>query len=505
MFTVFIFNSTVYSFSDIDGLNINFKDMELTEAFRTLAEMTEINIATDSAIQGKTTLYLDDVSLIEALDVLTKTNNLGYKIINNTVFIAPNTKMQEIFENKKTKIYKLKNANPERIKANIDHLISDGIIKINERTNSLIITTYESNFSAIEQAISSLDYSKKQVSLQVRFEEISHSGLEDLGVKWELDNDGVGTTRDLANDSFKIGNLNFGYQVSLGALESSGVANVLANPKITTVEGEEAYINIGDEIPIVQVTEEEDSDGNTQTSKEVEFKNIGINLKITPKITADKKVFIKLEPEITNFIDWIEVEGTKYPETRVKKVSTKVEVRSGETIAIGGLIEETEYEDIAKLPLLGDVPILGKLFQRKTTETEKRELVIFITPQIIEDGVGGFSSEKKREIIPFSYQLERDQSYLELANLFNLFIDNIREYNPKITKNNLSAGQIVEIPIPKKRYYLVQKGDTIESITKKYKIKADIIKRINKIQDLSDHLGEHIILPIDVKIEDDSS
>ncbi|PRX26678.1 type IV pilus assembly protein PilQ [Orenia metallireducens] len=444
--------------------------MDLIEAFRILAETAEMNIATDSSIEGKITLYLDNVSFLEAMDILTKTNGLSYKIIHNTIFVAPTEKIKKNYEAKLTRVFKLKNSDPEKIKENLDHLIDDGAIKINQRTNSLIITTYESNFDQIEETIAALDYSRRQIALQVRFEEISHTGLKDLGVNWEFSGEGkVDDGSSSTTPNLKIGNLNFNYSVSLEALESSGVANVLANPKITTIEGEEANINIGDEIPILtlQTTDED------ETSQEIEFKNIGIDLKITPKITDDNNIFIDLQPEITTFLDWVEINGTRYPTVSIKKVGTKVKVNSGETLAIGGLIQEKEYETMSKVPLLGDLPILGKLFSQKNFESEKRELIIFITPKIINDNSGLDTPTKKQDKKPSietenindnqeNISLKKEQDHKELLlvsqkasndDLLKAFIiqvgafdkeENARNFSQELKKKGFEADIVNE-------------------------------------------------------------
>nr|WP_239550851.1 SPOR domain-containing protein [Halanaerobacter jeridensis] len=299
----------------------------------------------------------------------------------------------------RTEIFKLENANPEKIKENIDHLVEEGTIKINERTNSLIITTYQDDLEQIDQTIKGLDYSRQQVSLQVRFEEISHTKLKELGIDWKLGSKGeIDSSSNSDADSFQVGDLEFGYQASLNVLENSGAASVIANPKITTMAGEKAHINIGDEIPIVKVETTEEDDGTTETSTEVEYRNVGIDLNILPKIRENGKIFIDLQPEVTTFLEWKEVGQNRYPKTSVKKVQTKVEVKDGQTIAIGGLIQETERENMSKIPFLGDMPVLGKLFRTEKTEHEKRELVIFITPKIIDlDDKQPVRSEKQNE------------------------------------------------------------------------------------------------------------
>ncbi|MGM0369995.1 MAG: secretin N-terminal domain-containing protein [Bacillota bacterium] len=359
--------------------------MPLTEAFRNLAQMTEINIATDSSVQGTVSLYLHDVSLTDALNALTKTHGLDYKLIDNTVYIAQQEEIQSTYEQLETEIFKLDNADPEKIKANIDHLVDKGIIKVNERNNSLIVTAYQAQLNQVSEAINRLDYSREQISLQVRFEEVSHSKLDELGIDWKLGSKGgVDTSSNSDADSFKIGNLEFGYQASLELLNNSGASSVIANPRITTLAGEQAHINIGDEIPIIKEESRTNEDGSTETSTEVEYRDVGIDLNILPKVRDEDKIYIDLKPEITTFVDWVEVGGNRYPKTSVKKVETKIEVKDGQTIAIGGLIKETEYETMSKIPLLGDMPALGNLFRSEGTEQEKRELIIFITPEIID-------------------------------------------------------------------------------------------------------------------------
>ncbi|MFO7819037.1 MAG: SPOR domain-containing protein [Halanaerobacter sp.] len=381
---LFIINLSVQA-EEEESLNINFSDLPLDEAFRNLAEMTDMNIAVDSSVEGTVTLYLHDVSVYDALDALTRTHGLDYKIIEETVYVAPKAEIKSDYGAMKTQIFKLENADPEQVKSNIEHLVKEGTIQINERTNSLIITTYQKELEKIVQTIEGLDYSRQQVSLQVRFEEVSHDKMRDLGIDWEVGSQGdVNTNSNSDAENFEIGELGFGYQASLNLLEEKGAASTIANPKITTMAGEEAQINIGDEIPVVKVETSEEDDGTTETTTEVDYRDIGIDLNILPKVREGSKILINLKPTVTTFLEWKEVGRNRYPKTSVKEVETKVEVKDGETIAIGGLIQETERENMSKVPFLSDMPILGKIFRKENVENEKRELVIFITPKIID-------------------------------------------------------------------------------------------------------------------------
>ncbi|MGM0502166.1 MAG: secretin and TonB N-terminal domain-containing protein, partial [Bacillota bacterium] len=131
---LFIINFSVHA-DNQEKLDINFSELPLTEAFRNLAEMTKMNIAIDSSVQGTVTLYLNDVSVYDALDALTKTQGLDYKVIKDTIYVASQEKIKSSYNELKTQIFKLENAEPEKIKSNLEHLVDQGTIKINERTN----------------------------------------------------------------------------------------------------------------------------------------------------------------------------------------------------------------------------------------------------------------------------------------------------------------------------------------------------------------------------------
>ncbi|MCK8827975.1 hypothetical protein MWH25_09515 [Natroniella acetigena] len=374
---------------EIDGINLDFKEAEIQDVFRTVTELSGVNLIVDSAVQGRTTLTLRDLSLLEVIELITSTHNLEYKVVDGTVVIFPTGKLQVKFDQQVTEVFQLKNSEPEQLKESLSSIIDDSKIVIDQRTNSLVITTYQSNLEKIERLITKLDLAKEQVALEVKLVEISYNKKDSLGIDWQFSdvkfddsgNNGTG---------FKIGNSIFNYNAILSLLESQEEASILASPQLATLDGEEATIKIGDREPITRSVGEGEI--------EVEFIDVGISLQMTPRITAQDQILIGLNPEVSA------VTGTgqnnDYPVISTREVETQIRVADEETIAIAGLIKDEEIKNRSKVPILGDIPLLRYLFSRETVDLQKTELIIFITPQIMtDDSQGRISSAVVEEFI----------------------------------------------------------------------------------------------------------
>ncbi|MCK8816843.1 hypothetical protein MWH28_05585 [Natroniella sulfidigena] len=369
---------------EIDGIDLNFKEAELQDVFRTLTELAGVNLIVDSSVQGKATLTLRDLSLLEIIELITTTHNLEYKIVDGTVLIFPGGQLEQ----QVTEIFKLKNSEPEELKESLSSVINDSKIVIDQRTNSLIVTTYESQLEKVERLIKNFDLAKEQVALEVKLVEISYKKKDSLGIDWQSSEIDFNSSNDKGS-GFKIGNSLFNYNAILNLLESQEEASILASPQLATLDGEEATIKIGDREPITREVGEGEVD--------VEFIDVGISLQMTPRITDQKQVLIELNPEVSA------VTGTgqnnDYPVISTREVETQIRVASNETIAIGGLIKDEEIKNISKVPVLGDIPVVGQLFSREQMDLQKTELVIFITPQIMTDEQEQISSEVVEEFI----------------------------------------------------------------------------------------------------------
>jgi len=518
-------------------VNLNLTGVSLRDAFRALAEVAEMNIITDNSVQGNVTINLQDITFLEAVELLAKTNGLSYRIVGNTVLVAPPSRLKAGFSEKVTRVFKLMNSEPAEVKESLNLLVKDSAIRVDDRTNSLVITAYKSQIPQIEEVIDTLDQSKKQVVLQARIEEISRDELEKMGIDWSFDtlkligNDGKAMkTLEMFGES--VDNATVRYSSILDLLESNNKADLLANPQIATIDGKTASIKIGDQVPIV--TTDVDSDGSKSST--VEFKDVGINLKITPRVTNNNKIVVKVRPEVSTVTGYTDT-TPEYPIVSTRTAETNVRIQDGKTFAIGGLIKDEEIKAMSKVPLLSELPILGKLFQSESTEIAKRELIIFITPKIISDGEevdtqlkNEFKSTeeeynnesnvkegqdnnsqnnlidkkglKNTKIVPFEYKVKGTDTFWSISKQFKISFAAIMEHNGIKYMRPLSAGEVLTIPVPANNYYKVKEGDTVKDIAEEYNIFTQPIRQINSIKSLDGKAGMKLVLPVEVKEED---
>ncbi|GAB6100360.1 hypothetical protein JCM16358_22390 [Halanaerocella petrolearia] len=373
-------------------INLNFEDMELQNAFKAIANSVGKNIIIDNSVENrKITIKLNNITFLKAVELLTKSNGLSYKVMDNTLLIGTSKSLQANFAKKITKVFKLKNSKPDKIKKSLQQFISQDKIAVDKRSKSLIITAYKKEMKAIAKVIKKLDQPQRQVIIEARIEDVSYDKLKDLGINWSFaqegsagekvwdsDTGGSNGSGVLPSGRLNIGDVSMNYNSIIKALKSTGDSTTLANPRIATVDGKEAVIDVGREVPIVK--KEADKDAGTTTTS-VSFKNVGTVLRLTPQINSNDQIRLNIKPEVSSVYDW---QGD-YPVINTKKVETNIIVEDGKTIVIGGLISESEIEKLSEVPLLSSVPIFGKLFQSRNKTKEKRELIIFITPKILED------------------------------------------------------------------------------------------------------------------------
>ncbi|SJZ86045.1 LysM peptidoglycan-binding domain-containing protein [Selenihalanaerobacter shriftii] len=504
------------------NINLKLKGVNLRDAFRALADVANMNIITDNSVKGKVTINLNNITFLESVELLAKTNGLSYRIVGNTVLVAPPQRLEASFAEKVTRVYKLKNSKPKEIKSSLNLLVNENSIRIDERTQSLVVTTYKGRIPEIERLITKLDQSRKQIVLQARIEEVSRDKAEELGISWGFGklnlNPNLSETTDEENSNIvKIGSTELGYQAALDLLESNGDATLLANPQIATIDGEKASINISDKVPIITTVTTD-----KEVRDKVEFKDIGIKLAITPRVTNNGKIIVKVKPEVSTISGYVNSGTNSYPQISTRKAETMIRIQDGKTIAIGGLIKDKEIKNLAKVPLLGDLPILGKLFQNKSTTNRKSELIIFITPKIIGDGnaeshdmlkdklskisdgtitIPNESGSGEVMIVPYKYKTQESDTFWSVSQHFNISYTKIMGWSNIEYVRPLEAGEVLSIPLSQSRYYKVQKGDSLESIAGEYDIKVEKIKLINKISSIKE-AKPYLVLPVTVKEED---
>jgi type IV pilus assembly protein PilQ len=281
----------------------------------------------------------------------------------------------------------VKFANAAELKQSLEKMLTRrGYIEVDQRTNSLLITDIADRIASAEKLAMELDSVTPQVEIVAKMVDIDANVSRNLGIVWGAQDMDIGKQNVDENVNVNApvldpaGTLRIGairdyatLNATLSALETQNKANIISNPRITTVNNREASILVGKEIPLIV----QDNAGNPIT----QLKKIGITLKVTPHINSENEITLDLHPEVSDLSSQATVQGGVVINTT--EADTRVMVRNGQTAVIGGLIRENITSDKRGVPVLQSIPLLGFLFRSSGETKSKRELLIFITPRIV--------------------------------------------------------------------------------------------------------------------------
>ncbi|WP_339803752.1 type IV pilus secretin PilQ [uncultured Marinobacter sp.] len=412
-----------------DKLSLNFQDIEVRSVLQLIADFTGLNLVASDTVSGSITLRLQNVPWDQALDLILKTKGLDQRQIGNVLLVAPAEEIAarerlELETNKqiaelapvRLEILQINYAKAsdivQLIREDQELISSRGFISSDVRTNTISVRETNQKIEEIRRLINTWDIAVRQVSIEARIVRAQTNVAESLGIRWggaayDVSGDnvfsvggGLGTlqeTRDAAGggsgvisfpgalavdlgvsdagaSSFAIGwgSDNFLIDLELSALESDGKAELVSQPRVVTADRQTATIKSGEEIPYQKAS----SSGATSVS----FKEALLSLEVTPQITPDNKIIMDLRVnqdsrgEVTAGI----------PSINTNEVTTQVLVGNGETVVLGGIFQSEVATNVTKTPVLGDIPYLGALFRRTTHLNERSELLIFITPKILQ-------------------------------------------------------------------------------------------------------------------------
>lgn len=409
-------------------ISLDFQDVPVRQVLQIIAQVNGFNLVTTDTVNGNVTISLTAVPWDQALDMILKIRGLDKRLDGNILLIAPSDELtaretqdlqskqqvQALAELKSANIsinYATATALAEILKSQEGGILSDrGTVSVDERTNTLLIRDTQESIDEARAVIETLDIPVKQVLIESRMVTVRENADEQLGVRWGFTGTGsdssVSGSLEGANSAgagvlpaitdrlnvnlpvanpagrigFQIANLVDGniLDLELSALESENKGEIIASPRITVANQQEAYIEQGTEIPFVQAT----SSGATS----VEFKKAVLSLRVTPQITPDNRIILNLV--VTQDTRGETVSTSTGPAVAIdtQEISTQVLVENGETIVLGGIFQQTSTDDVSKVPLFGDLPLVGNLFKTSQKIEEKRELLIFVTPKIITEG-----------------------------------------------------------------------------------------------------------------------
>lgn len=405
-----------------EKISIDFQDAELAHVFRLIADISGYNIVVSPDVKGKFSMRLVDVPWDQALDIILRNYNLSKAVEGNIIRVAPTAVLaqeeeqiarakesQEKAGDLVTRVYPINYASVAEIKKAIDDakiLTKRGFISVDGRTSSVIIKDVEKKHIEYEALIDALDVPTPQVSIDAKIVEVRNELTKELGIQWGMlweppdsrihiggDNALSGASIDELSDQpllvnlpalvgpGKGGHIGIGYinaaktfmlDVQLSALESTGKAKVISNPKITTSDNEEAKIMQGEKIPYQTVSQD-----GTQT----QFMDAFLELTVTPHITPEGTVVMDLEAKKNEADFTRQVLGV--PTIAIKEVKTQVLINNNDTLVIGGIFTHDATKNLEAVPGFAEIPILGRLFEKKIDIEEKNELLIFITPRVV--------------------------------------------------------------------------------------------------------------------------
>ncbi|HHF0538601.1 TPA: type IV pilus secretin PilQ [Vibrio alginolyticus] len=420
-------------------ISINFQDIPVRNVLQLIADYNQFNLVVSDSVEGNLTLRLDGVPWQQVLDIILQVKGLDKRVDGNVILVAPTDELdlrekQQLEKQKLTEemgelsseIIKVNFAKASDIaemingEGNISMLSERGSMTIDERTNSLLIRELPENIEVIREIIESLDIPVKQVQIEARIVTINEGNMDELGIRWGFtsingsntvggsiennlatiglyngegdddggDADGVGiddflnvnlaaTSPNATSIAFQVAKLGSDtlLDLELSALQQESKAEIISSPRLITTNKKPAYIEQGTEIPYL----ESSSSGATT----VTFKKAVLSLKVTPQITPDNRLVLDLSVTQDRPGQVVKTGTGEAVAIDTQRIGTQVLVNNGETVVLGGIFQHSITNSVDKVPLLGDLPLLGALFRRSYENVGKSELLIFVTPKVV--------------------------------------------------------------------------------------------------------------------------
>lgn len=421
-------------------ISINFQDIPVRNVLQLIADYNQFNLVVSDSVEGNLTLRLDGVPWQQVLDIILQVKGLDKRVDGNVILVAPTDELdlrekqqlekqqlEQTMGELSSEIIKVNFAKASDIaemingEGNISMLSERGSMTIDERTNSLLIRELPENIEVIREIIESLDIPVKQVQIEARIVTINEGNMDELGIRWGFtsingnntvggsiennlatiglyngggegedggDGDGVGiddflnvnlaaTSPNATSIAFQVAKLGSDtlLDLELSALQQESKAEVISSPRLITTNKKPAYIEQGTEIPYL----ESSSSGATT----VTFKKAVLSLKVTPQITPDNRLVLDLSVTQDRPGQVVKTGTGEAVAIDTQRIGTQVLVNNGETVVLGGIFQHSITNSVDKVPLLGDLPLLGALFRRSYENVGKSELLIFVTPKVV--------------------------------------------------------------------------------------------------------------------------
>jgi len=360
---------------------MDFTQANLVDVLRAITNRAGLNLVVSDDKSGvsskKITISLRNIAPLDAIDFILRTNGYSFEKQGNAVIVSTLAKdLVASAYRTNFNVVSLKYLSAERAALILEKISSDVSMVVGGTSNSLLLRGRSFDVEQIRDLILSIDKPAPQVLIEGKVVEVSESGIEELGIKWGKKEGKFMFSVNKDNGDMRLPE-DILAQVEL--LVGEGKAKVIANPRISTLDDHEAEINIGSRIPYAVPA----SVNSSGTEWAVQYLDAGVNLKILPKIGEGGFITALIKPEVSSISEWRATSAGEFPVITTRNAESTVRVKDGETIAIGGLINEAERENLSRIPILGDMPFIGFFFSRKVKEKAKTEIVFLVTPHII--------------------------------------------------------------------------------------------------------------------------
>jgi len=403
-------------------VGFSFRDTPLNDALRLIATSNGLNMVISEGVEGSVTMNLEDITLRQALDLVVHTHDCEYIVDGKIITVKPVG--LAIAGGRFTKIYRLRYADANNVKKILSTMVSsDSLVQVFHpefleftvagkarqvarsvavqgirRSSILIVTERPEKIKEIDIVIDELDRPPIQIRIESKLVEMSPSINDKLGIDWDktlsaqifgsqqvgdeyIDYSAI-NLNPAEHGKWQMASLSSGqYQVVLDFLRQKTDSKLVSNPSLTTMDNEEASISVGTTVPIPQIQRGLGGSGDMVT---FDYKEVNIQLNVTPHVGRDGNITMYVNPVIEEITEWTEYMGQRAPITAKRSVNSIVTVRGGETVVIGGLIKNKRIMTTKKVWLLGSIPLIGKFFEHRQTEEVQTNLMIFITPKVVE-------------------------------------------------------------------------------------------------------------------------
>lgn len=374
-------------------ITLNFRDANIKVVFEALSNVTGINFILDSDIKNNTkaTVFIKNASVEEAIETVLSSNGLLKKnLTNKSALIYPNLKKKtDEYQELVVRNFYITNTTAARISDMLRAVLKVKDVYVDDRINMLVVRDTPEVIRVAEKMVAANDLADPEVMLDLEIIEINRSRLQELGINYpsqlSISNRSTVTLEALLNNVTERNTIVTSYNglsPSLIFRKTTGDINILSNPRIRVKNNEKAHIEVGDKIPLITTTVV--SGNATSSAQSIQYLDVGLKLDLQPRVSIDNYVNIQLGLQVNSLGNQVTtINGAPVFQIGSRNANTVLRLKDGETQILGGLISDDERESANKLPGLGDIPFLGRLFSNTSKNKQKTEIVLVVTPHII--------------------------------------------------------------------------------------------------------------------------